>query len=83
MAVFRYNATQHATTGMTPYRALFGVDVFEFACALLQRYRVDDEPEELGQSMKEVDQRLFARESESRDIAGRAYDRAVREGAFI
>jgi len=82
MATFRYNATQHAATGVTPYRAVYGVDVFEFDCALLQRYREDDEPEELSQRLKEVHGKLFARGSESRDVAARAYDRAVSEVRF-
>jgi transposase InsO family protein len=30
MAVFRYNATQHAATGMTSYKTVLGSEVFEF-----------------------------------------------------
>jgi transposase InsO family protein len=30
MAVFRYNAMQHAATEMTPYKAVLGSEVFEF-----------------------------------------------------
>jgi hypothetical protein len=35
MAVFRYDATQHAVTGMTPYKAVLGSEVFEFDCEAL------------------------------------------------
>jgi hypothetical protein len=56
---------------MTPYRAVFGVDVFEFDSALLQRYRVDDEPEELGQRLREVHALLFPRGERSREVAAR------------
>jgi transposase InsO family protein len=45
MAVFRYNALQHAASGMTPYKAVFGSEVFEFDCGLLQRLNIDPEPE--------------------------------------
>jgi hypothetical protein len=48
MAVFRYNATQHAATGMTLYKAVLGSEVFEFDCGVLQRWNIDAEPENLA-----------------------------------
>jgi transposase InsO family protein len=30
MITFQYNATEHAATGITPFRAVFGTDAFEF-----------------------------------------------------
>jgi hypothetical protein len=61
MVTFRYYATEHAATGMTPYRALLGTEVFEFDCGLLQRWRIDDEPENLAQRQAEIHAHLLAR----------------------
>jgi transposase InsO family protein len=41
MVVFRYNASQHTATGMTPYKAELGSEVFEFDCGVLQRSNFD------------------------------------------
>jgi transposase InsO family protein len=54
MAVFRYNATQHAATGMTPYKAVLGSEAFEFVCGALQRWNIDAEPEDLAHRLAEV-----------------------------
>jgi Integrase core domain len=34
LAQFRYNSARHAATGMTPCRAVFGLDAFEYDCGL-------------------------------------------------
>jgi transposase InsO family protein len=34
LAQFKYNSAMHAATGMTPYRAVFGSDAFEYDCGL-------------------------------------------------
>jgi hypothetical protein len=75
---FRYNATDHAAPGMTPYRAVLGTEVFEFDRGLLQRWRVDDEPENLAQWLAEIHSHLLARRLKVRDEAALTYDRAVR-----
>jgi hypothetical protein len=54
MAVFRYNATQHADTGMKPYKAVLGSEVFELDCGVLQRLNIDAEPEDLARRLAEV-----------------------------
>jgi hypothetical protein len=61
LAQFRYNSTRHAATGMTPYRAVFGSDAFEFDCGLLQRLRTDNDPEELAERLREVHTELMDR----------------------
>jgi hypothetical protein len=80
MAQLRYNLTCHAATGMTPYRAIFGSNAFEFDCCLLARFRADDDP--LAARLKEVHAQLLERGVKSRDRATRAYDRAVDEVEF-
>jgi Integrase core domain len=82
MLTFRYNATKHAATGMTPYRAVLGTEVSEFDCGLLQRWRIDDEPENIAQRLAEIHAHLLTRGLKSRDEAALAYDRAVWLVAF-
>jgi hypothetical protein len=60
MAQLRYNLSCHAATGMTPYRATFGSNAFEFDCCLLARFRTDDEPDDLAARLKEVHARLLS-----------------------
>jgi hypothetical protein len=82
MAQLRDNLTSHAATGITPYRAIFGSNAFEFDSCLLARFRTDDEPDDLAARLKEVHARLLERGVKSRDRAARAYDRAVDEVEF-
>jgi hypothetical protein len=77
MAVFRYNATLHASTGMTPYKAMLESEVFEFDCGLLQRWNIDAEPEDLPRRLVEVHAELLIKGLKSRDEAACAYNRAV------
>jgi hypothetical protein len=77
MAVFRYNATQHAATRMTPYKAVLGSEVFEFDCGSVQRWNIDAEPEDLARRLAEVHAELLRKGLKSRDEAARAYNRAV------
>jgi hypothetical protein len=51
---------------MTPYRAVFGSDAFEFNCGLLQRLRTDNDPEELAERLREVHTELMDRGVKSR-----------------
>jgi Integrase core domain len=82
LAQFRYNSTRHAAKGMTPYRAVFGSDAFEFDCGLLQRLRTDKDPEELAERLREVHAELMDRDMKSRQVAARIYDCAVEEVVF-
>jgi hypothetical protein len=77
MAVFRYNATQHAATEMTPYKAVLGLEVFEFDCGLLQSWNIDAMPEDLSRRRAEVHAELLRKGLKRRDEAARAYNRAV------
>jgi hypothetical protein len=77
MAVFRNNATQHAATGMTSYKAVLGWEVFEFDCGVLQRWNIDAEPEGLARRLAKVHAEFLKKGLKSRDEAARAYNRAV------
>jgi transposase InsO family protein len=82
MAVFRYNATQHAATGMTPYKAVLGSEDFVFDCGLLQRWNSDAEPEDLARRLAKFHAELQRKGLKSRDEAARAYNRAVDHTQF-
>jgi hypothetical protein len=41
-AVFRYNASYNEATGVPPFLALFGVDLFEFDACLGLELRLED-----------------------------------------
>jgi hypothetical protein len=76
-AVFRYSATQHAASGMTPYKAVLGSEVFEFDCGVLQRWDIDAEPEDLARRLEEVNAELLRKSLKSRDEAERGYNRPI------
>jgi hypothetical protein len=77
LSMVRYNETQQAATGMTPYKAVLGSEVFEFNCGVLQRCNIDAEPEYLARRLAEVHAELLRKGLKSRDEAARAYSRAV------
>lgn len=47
-AVYRYNCSVKSATKCTPYRAMFGVDAFEFDAALGLELRLEDEPTDVA-----------------------------------
>jgi hypothetical protein len=53
-AVFRYNASCNEETGVSPFRALFGVDPFEIDACLGLELRLEDEPHDVAQRIAEV-----------------------------
>ncbi len=44
MACFRYNTTVKEATGMTPFKAMFGVDAFELDNEIGLQARIDEDP---------------------------------------
>jgi hypothetical protein len=45
MAVFRYNTSVHEATGTTPFKAIFGVDAFDFDSEIGWKMFLDDQNE--------------------------------------
>jgi hypothetical protein len=82
MAKFRYNTSKHRATGVTPYRTIFGVDVFEFDAGIGLQLRLDEEPEDLAERLGKTQKDLLSAGSRSRTQAARYYDRAVEEVSF-
>jgi hypothetical protein len=82
MATFRYNTSVHQATGISPYRAMFGVDVFEFDAGVGLQLRLDKEPTSLAERLKEVHRDLLEAGKRSRTVAARFYDLSVKETSF-
>jgi hypothetical protein len=61
MITFQYNAFEHAATGITPFRAVFVPDPFEFDCGLMWQWRVDDHPENMSERLRSVYGLLLSR----------------------
>jgi hypothetical protein len=62
---------------------MFGVDVFEFDAGVGLQLRLDDEPTNLAERLKEVHRDLLIAGRRSRTVAARYYDLAVKETSFV
>jgi Integrase core domain len=82
LVTFQHNASQHSATKITPFRAMFGTEPFEFDCGLQLRFRADDEPTQLAARLREIHTQLLRRGIQSREIASRVHDSAVQEVEF-
>jgi hypothetical protein len=76
-AVFRYNASCNEATGVSPFRALFGVDPFEFDAFLGLELRLEDKPHDVAQRLAEMHGQLYKKAMRSRAAAQVQYDKAV------
>jgi Tfp pilus assembly protein PilZ len=81
-AVFRYNASRNDATGTSPYRALFGVDPFEFDACMGLELRLENEPQDVAKRLGEVHKQLYSKAMKSRAIAHKQCDRAVKECSY-
>jgi transposase InsO family protein len=66
---FRYN-NAHSATMETPYRAMFGVDCFEFDAGINLRMRLNDEAEDLAVRLAEIHERLYDKSLSARNATG-------------
>jgi transposase InsO family protein len=82
MSTFRYNTSVHRATGISPYRAMFGVDVFEFDAGVGLKLRLDDEPQDLAERLSAVHRDLLTAGRRSRTSAAKYYEQAVMETRF-
>ena len=85
MACYRYNTTVHEATGMTPFKAMFGVEAFELDHELALQDRIDEDPgvgEELANRLAELHRELLGKGTKARDKAERFYNRAIKESTY-
>ena len=76
LACFRYNTGVCAATGMTPYKAVFGVDAFE-AWGEVDRACFDDEPDSLAERLSLLHKELLSKAGVSRKRAKAQYDKRL------
>jgi hypothetical protein len=76
--VFRYNASSNEATGVSPFRAFFGVDPFEVDACLGLEFRLEDEPHDVAQRRAAEHGQLYKKAMRSRAAAQVQYDKAVK-----
>jgi hypothetical protein len=81
-AAFRYNSSVNSAAGVTPYRAMFGVDVFEFDAGIGLQPRLEDEPEDFPSRLAGVHADLLSAGNRSRSAADKLLHRAVTECSY-
>jgi transposase InsO family protein len=84
MACFRYNTSMHEATGITPFKAMFEVDAFEFDAEIGWKTMLDqqelDEP--LEDRIKVLHDELYRKGIKARGTAAKQYNRALKEVQF-
>ena len=81
LACYRYNTSQCEATGITPFKAMFGVDAFE-AWGELEIDAEDDEPTDLAARLSMLHKILLKNGIRARHRAAKYYDCAVKETEY-
>ena len=82
MACFRYNTSVHDSTGLTPFKAVFGVEAFDFDNEVGVRMRQDDRTEaggRLDERLAELHRSLLSAGFAARRRAEKQYNKLVAE----
>ena len=84
MAVFRYNTSVHEATGMTPFKAMFGIEAFDFDAEIGWKIVLDQQNEEesLPDRIRVLHDELYRKGIHARGQAARQYNRALKEVQF-
>lgn len=85
IACFRYNRSVNDATGMTPYRAVFGIDAFDFDAEVGKRKFEDDElasDESLKERLAKVHRELIEKGIGERMVAARQYKKSSEKLEF-
>jgi hypothetical protein len=84
VAVFRYNTSVHKATGITLFKAMFGIDAFDFDAEIGWKTVLDEqnEGEYLPDRLKSIHDELYRKGIHARGQAARQYNRALKEVQF-
>jgi hypothetical protein len=84
MAVFRYNTSVHEDTGITPFKAMFGIDAFDFDAEIGWKAILDEqnEGESLPDRLRILNDELYRKGVHARGRAARQCNRALKEVQF-
>lgn len=80
MEFFLYNTAVNLATGMTPYKAVFGVDAFDFDAESGRWMALDEEPqspEEFSKRLKDLHSELLVKGSDAGMSASKKYKKLV------
>lgn len=80
LACFRYNTTVNEATGMSPYKAVFAIDAFEFDAEVGRRMLIDQvltSGRELSTHLTELHFQLLSKVTAARARAAKQYDKLV------
>lgn len=78
LACLRYNTGIHEPTGMTPFRAMFGVDAYE-VWGEHELGRAMGEPQDLATHLAALHSQLLGRPTKSQQNAAQRYDAAEKD----
>eukprot|EP00171_Calliarthron_tuberculosum_P012597 IDg12597t1 len=81
LACYRYNTSFSEAIGMTPFKAMFGIDAFE-AWSELDIESYEDEPINLATGLSRLHSHLVGKTSRARVHAAKQYDKAVKETEY-
>lgn len=84
LACFRYNTSVHEATKITPFKAMFGIEAFDFDAEIGWRTFLDeqDEEEPLQDRLQRLHDVIYQRGLRSRRDASRQYNKALKETHF-
>lgn len=85
MSCFRYNTSTHTATGMTPYRAVFWIEAFDFDSEAGRKMAIDQEAqsnEELAVRLKKLHFQLLVNGANARVTASKQYTQLVENAEY-
>ena len=85
MACFRYNTSVNTATGMTPYKAVFGIEAFDFDAEAGRRMAIDEEAEsseKLAKRLATLHRKLLVNGTSARMAAAKQYDKLAEDVEF-
>ena len=85
MACFRYNTSVNAATGIKPYKAVFGIEEFDFDAEVGRCMKIDEEEqsdEDLAKRLHDIHPKLLSSRVDSRMQAAKQYNKLVDETQY-
>ncbi|KAJ8903237.1 hypothetical protein NDN08_004347 [Rhodosorus marinus] len=84
LASYRYNSAVHSATKCSPFRAMFGVQAFDFGVDYNLRFRQESDPtrEDLAEHVKELHEERTKHSWKAKETEKKCYDKAVSEVEF-
>jgi Integrase core domain len=80
MACFRYNTSVQEATGITPFKAMYGVDAFDFDSEIGWNEMLDDhrDAKDLAERLQSLHNEQYRRGMNARSAAAKHYDKGLK-----